>query len=209
MTRSPEGVRGVVSPSVLDLDGPDWRVREAIGETWQWHVDGSDGPAWLPATVPGSVVTDLWRAGELPDPYRARNSRAAEWAGTRFWVYRREVVLSGPPDPAVLELDGIDPAGTVFWDGTELGRVAGLYHQLRIRLPDVAPGAHRLAVVVDPVPSTQPQVGRTDLVRSHRPRVTAGWDFCPPFPHQGVWRSVRLVRGASLLSEVVGSSRSV
>src|SRR5690348_2634813 len=33
-------------------------------------------PGWWPAAVPGSVVTDLVRAGELPDPYRGRDSRA-------------------------------------------------------------------------------------------------------------------------------------
>ncbi|MFC7549309.1 glycoside hydrolase family 2 protein [Plantactinospora sp. GCM10030261] len=213
--------------TVRDLTGPWWTVREALGETWRWYVDapldewhnnvataadrGRSAPGWWPATVPGSVVTDLWRAGELPDPYRGRNSRAAEWTGDRSWVYRRAVDLPALADDewAVLEFDGIDPSGTVFWDGRPLGRVPGLYRSARFSLPAdaAAPGPHRLAVVVDPVPPSQPQVGRTELVRTHRPRMTEGWDFCPRLPHQGIWRDVRLVVGAAQLATVSVTAR--
>jgi beta-mannosidase len=197
---------------VVDLDGAGWQLRESLGDTWQWHVaadpvagnNAADAarvaaatPGWWPATVPGSVVTDLARAGELPDPYRGRQSRAAEWTGARSWVLRRVVDLpaAGPGARVVVELDGVDPSGTLFWDGVPIGRVDGLYHRLRAEVPAVAagPGPHRLAVVVDPVPAGEPQVGRTERVRTHRPRMTEGWDFCPRLPHQGLWRSARVV----------------
>lgn len=197
---------------MLDLDGPGWVVREALGDTWMWYLDkpgvglnntaGAAGaaaatPGWWPATVPGSVVTALARAGELPDPYVARNSRAAEWTGTRSWVFRRAVTLPelAPGRLVVIELDGIDPSGSLWWDGERLGSVDGLYHRLRAAVPAHLAGAgdHRVAVVVDPLPATEPQVGRTERVRVHRPRVTEGWDFCPRFPHQGIWRSSRIV----------------
>jgi beta-mannosidase len=197
---------------VLDLDGPGWLMREALGDTWQWYVDSgvqslnnaadaaraaAATPGWWPATVPGSVVTDLARAGELPDPYRGRSSRAAEWTGARSWVFRRTVELPSrvPGERVVVELDGVDPSGTLFWDGEPIGRVDGLYHRLRAEVPaDLATrGLHRLAVVVDPVPPNEPQVGRTERVREHRPRMTEGWDFCPRLPHQGLWRSARVV----------------
>src|SRR6478735_7436426 len=206
---------------VLDLTGPGWLVREALGDTWRWYVDApvtarnnaadaaraaAATPGWWPAAVPGSVVADLARAGELPDPYRDRNSRAAEWTGARHWVYRRTVDLPrlGPGERAVLELDGVDPSGTVLWDGEPVGRVEGLYHRLRAQVPAAAaaPGEHRLAVVVDPVPANEPQVGRTERVRVHRPRMTEGWDFCPRLPHQGLWRPARVVVDRVHLADV-------
>lgn len=191
---------------MIDLDGADWRVREALGENWRWYVDTPVGAPWLPATVPGSVVTDLWRAGELPDPYHGRNSRAAEWTGTRSWVYRHDVDLPALRDGewATLQLDGIDPSGRVFCDGHELARVDGLYRPVRVRLATgpVAAATHRLAVVVDPVPASVPQVGRTEEVSVHRPRMNEGWDFCPRFPHQGIWRHARIVIGAVQLADL-------
>ncbi len=203
-----------MTSEILRLDGPGWAVREALGETWRWYAGAPVGPdpggrlapGWFPATVPGSVVTDLWRAGELSDPYRGRATRATEWTGARSWVYRRTVELpdTGAGAWATLEMDGVDPSGRVFWDGRPLGRVEGLYRAARFCVPSDAggPGPHRLDVVLDPVPASQPQVGRTDLVRTHRPRMNEGWDFCPRFPHQGIWRSVRIVVGPVRLADL-------
>jgi len=217
-----------VTREIRRLDGTGWIMREALGDTWRWYVDaslddardaGPDGdrdaslrhnstrlPAgWWPASVPGSVVTDLWRAGELPDPYRGRGTRASEWTGARSWVYRRTVHLPELADDewATLELDGVDPSGRVFWDGRMLGHVAGLYRRARFAVPaDATTGIHRLAVVIDPVPASQPQVGHTGQVRVHRPRMNEGWDFCPRLPHQGIWRGVRMLVGVVQLADI-------
>lgn len=218
----------------IDLDGDGWSIREALGETWRWYVNAAApamgnnvadaaavvaaAPGWIAATVPGSVIDDLVRAGEAPDPRVGRNSRAVEWVAERAWVYRRVVHLPplAPGERAVLELDGVDPKASVFWDGIEIGHTVGLYRPGRFDLTLAAgalqpgalqsgalrPGAHTLAIVVHAVPPSQPQVGRTDLVRVHAPRMGYGWDFCPRMRHQGVWKSVRLVIGSVLLTDV-------
>ncbi|BDZ47106.1 glycosyl hydrolase 2 galactose-binding domain-containing protein [Naasia aerilata] len=205
-------------PLVLDLGGKGWEVRDALGDTWEWYIRSAisagnsvgaavgaaqGAPGWLPATVPGSAITDLLAAGELPDPRVARNSRFAEWTATRSWVYRRAVELPEPAagSSAVLELDGVDPGARVFWDGAPLGEVRGLFRSARVPVPAAA-GLHTLALVVAPVPESEPQVGRTERVRVHAPRMNYGWDFCPPFPNQGIWQGIRLRVGRDLLSEV-------
>jgi beta-mannosidase len=199
--------------AVVELDG-QWEFREAIGETWRWYAAAqppaslnsvsaaATTPGWLPAVVPGSVVDALATADAIPDPRRGFGSRYAEWTATRHWVFRRTVQLDAEwvGDDVVLELDGIDPGGRVLWDGEEVARVDGLYRAVRVRITVDAPGAHRLVVVIDPVAPGVPQVGRTEDVRRHAPRMGYGWDFCPPFPHQGIWRPVRLRRGARIAS---------
>ncbi len=206
-----------------------WTLREALGRTWQWYVDAplpeagnnvadaaeraGSTPGWHPAAVPGSVVGALVRAGEAADPYVGRQSRLVEWTGDRHWVFRRplETPPLGPDERAVLELDGVDPGGRVFVDGTEVGRVSGLYHRFRADVSPLLrrPGTHRLAVVVDPVPTSEPQVGRTSEVRVHAPRLNYGWDFSPRLPHQGIWRPVRLVVGRLHLHDVVVATEVV
>ena len=77
---------------MTSLDGDGWQLRGCLGEEWRWHLaKPRDAPGWLPARVPGSVVDDLWRAGEVPDPYHERNSLLLEWVPERAWVYRRRV----------------------------------------------------------------------------------------------------------------------
>ncbi|TDC54153.1 hypothetical protein E1212_03175 [Jiangella ureilytica] len=203
--------------TTVDLSG-SWSIREALGDTWQWYVDQpvtarnnvsaaagvvARAPGWLPARVPGAVIADLHRAGELPSPYVGRSSRSAEWVSTRSWVYRRSFSAPRPGagERAVLCLDGVDPGGTVFVDGVRVGSVGGLYRPARLDVTALVAGGgeHRLAVVVDPAPESQPQVGRTDLVRVHAPRMGYGWDFCPRLVHQGIWRGVRLEIGTTLV----------
>jgi len=90
----------------MDLSGA-WHIREAIGETWRWHVGSTPVPGlnsvpaeppsasgWTPAAVPGPVVDALHAAGVIPDPRRGFGSRGAEWTGRRSWVHRRVVELT-------------------------------------------------------------------------------------------------------------------
>src|SRR5439155_27376201 len=97
--------RRMSTAKTISLDGGDWTIREALGDTAEWYLGAplpeagnnvaeasaaiAAAPGWLPARVPGAVIDDLHRAGELPDPRVGRNSRAAEWVAERSWVYRR------------------------------------------------------------------------------------------------------------------------
>jgi beta-mannosidase len=169
----------------VSLDGDEWQLRGWLGEEWRWHVDKPwDTPGWLPARVPGSVLDDLARAGEVPDLYRSRNSRLAEWVPERTWVYRRRVT-----GPGTVRFEGVDHAATVFVGGEEVGRHEGAFTPFGVTLPA---GEQLLAVAVHPAPESEAQVGRTSKVRVHKSRMGYGWDFCPRIVHQGIWRQVTL-----------------
>ena len=161
-----------------------WQLKGFIGEEWRRHVNKPwDAPGWLPARVPGSVVDDLVRAGEVPTPYFERNSRLAEWAAERTWVYRCR--MRG----GTVELGGVDHEATVFVDGEELAHHVGAFTPFRVEVPD---GEHLLAVAVHAAPPSEAQVGHTSRVRVHKSRMSYGWDFCPRLVHQGIWRPVTL-----------------
>jgi beta-mannosidase len=165
----------------VTLDGA-WQFRGWLGDEWRWHVAKPwDAPGWLPARVPGSVVDDLMRAGEVPNVYFERNSRLAEWAAERTWVYRTRVTAG------TLELQGVDYEATVFVDGDEVAHHIGCFTPLRVDVPD---GEHLLAVAIHPAPPSEAQVGKTSRVRVHKSRMGYGWDFCPRLIHQGIWRPV-------------------
>jgi len=168
---------------VTSLEG-DWQLKGWLGEEWRWHVNKPwDAPGWLPARVPGSVVDDLQRAGEVPDPYRMRQSREAEWAAGRTWIYRRRV--SG----GTIRFEGVDHEATVFVNGDEVAHHVGAFTPFEVEVPE---GEHLLVVAVHAAPESEAQVGLTSRVRVHKPRMNYGWDFCPRLVHQGIWRSVTL-----------------
>jgi beta-mannosidase len=161
----------------------EWQLKGWLGDEWRWYVAKPwDMPGWLPARVPGSVLDDLMRAGELPDLYHGRNSLLAEWVENRTWVYRTRV--SGP---ARIRFEGIDHEATVFVDGEEVCRHTGAFTPFEV---DVPGGEQLLAVAVHAAPVAEPQVGFTSKVRVHKSRMGYGWDFCPRLVHQGIWRPV-------------------
>jgi beta-mannosidase len=167
---------------VVRLD--DWQMREALGEEWRWHLDDPwEAPGWLPARVPGSVVDDLARAGEVPDPYFERNTRHAEWVAQRSWLYRTRTA------GGTVRFCGIDHGATVLVDGEPVAEHTGAFTPFEVEVP---PGSHVLAVVIGTAPESEPQVGRTSRVRVHKSRMSYGWDFCPRLIHQGIWREVLL-----------------
>jgi hypothetical protein len=163
-----------------------WQLRGCLGDEWQWHLTKPwDAPHWLPARVPGSVMDDLMRAGELPDLYHGRNSRLAEWVPERSWVYRTRVSGEG-----YLRFGGIDFGASVFLDGELVAEHDSMYRPLDVPLRG---GEQLLAVVIPPAPASEPQVGRTSRARVHKPRMNYGWDFCPRLVHQGIWRPLELL----------------
>ncbi|MGD6747174.1 glycoside hydrolase family 2 protein [Streptomyces sp. BH106] len=175
-----------------------WELRACLGDTWRWlcgpgRPDGE--PGWFPARVPGSVLDDLRTAGEIPDPYVGTNSLLTEWVPQRAWLYRRALDLPrlAPGERALLRFEGVDHEATVLVDGYELAHHEGMFVPFDVDVSAYADGApHLLAVVVHPAPPGEPQVGRTDRVRTHKTRMNYGWDFCPRLVHQGIWKPVRL-----------------
>ncbi|HEX5013351.1 MAG TPA: glycoside hydrolase family 2 TIM barrel-domain containing protein [Candidatus Limnocylindrales bacterium] len=190
----------------VSLDGSEWRIKGHLGLDAALAAAArprDDGDGWLPATVPGSVINDLWVAGHVADPYHGLNSLQAEWVPERAWTYRRALPSVPPTSDGAsvrLRFDGVDHACHVFVDGDLVGRHDGMFRPFEVELGsrlsrrggagDV--GGPELAVVVEPAPEIEPQTGRTSRVRVHKSRMGYGWDFCPRLVHQGIWQSVTL-----------------
>ena len=59
------------------LNGDDWEIKDFLGEDWVWRNaekrNTRDVRWWRRACVPGSITNDLWKTGEIPDPYFEKN----------------------------------------------------------------------------------------------------------------------------------------
>ncbi|WP_255954280.1 glycoside hydrolase family 2 protein [Streptomyces odontomachi] len=176
-----------------------WQLRPCLGDTWRWMSGPGrppGEPGWYPARVPGTVLDDLHRAGQVPDPFTGTRSLEAEWVPQRTWLYRRPLTTRplAPGERAIVRFEGVDHEATVLVDGKEIARHAGMFVPFDVDVTDAVAdgGSHLLAVAVHPAPPNEPQVGRTDRVRVHKSRMSYGWDFCPRMIHQGIWKPVTL-----------------
>lgn len=184
----------------MNLGGRDWLMKEFVGMDWVWRdsvkQDSQDTRWWNKARVPGSVLHDLWENKLVPDPYYECNSKLVEWVPARTWVYKKIFLLPGEWEGKniTLHMKGIDYEGEIFLNGHSLGKQKGMYLPWKRDVTDVLcrDGENLLAVVLEPAPPEQPQVGKTSLVSTHKSRMTYWWDFCPRMIHQGIWDEVYL-----------------
>ena len=114
-----------------------------------WSLTGADVSA-VPATVPGSVHTDLLAAGLIEDPYLDDNERKVAWIGRTDWVY--ETSFEAQPEDGRVDLvcAGLDTVATVALNGVELGRTANMHRSYRFDTRGaLRPGPNRLQVRLD------------------------------------------------------------
>ena len=173
-------------------------------ETGQELIGVTD---WLPATVPGGVHVDLYRAGWIEDPYYEMNSLKCEWIENRWWVYKTSFPRpSGDFARAELVFLGIDYEAMIYLNGNLLGEHGHMYEPAAFDvtglLRDVAAGETlELRVVMKGAPNEMGQIGKTSMTRTQKSRFNYKWDFSTRLVNIGLWDGVelRLHDDASLL----------
>ncbi|MGH9512925.1 MAG: glycosyl hydrolase 2 galactose-binding domain-containing protein [Terriglobales bacterium] len=117
----------------FDLGRGAWRLQrdsQVTGDGEAISKAGFDTTDWLPATVPGTVLSSYLDDGCLPDPNYGENqlmiSDSFFWAD--FW-YRDELVLprAAPGRHVWLNFDGINWKADVFFNGRKLGSIEGAF----------------------------------------------------------------------------------
>jgi hypothetical protein len=138
----------------LSLAGGNWRLqRENLVEAPGVALSKptfSDAH-WLPATVPGTILTSYLNAGAIPDPNFGQNQLhiSDSFFYADFW-YR--TTFTPPPAGAGqlqwLNFDGINWKAEVFLNGQRLGEIAGGFQRARFNItPHLLPGGDNVLAV--------------------------------------------------------------
>jgi beta-mannosidase len=197
--------------SRISLNGSDWLFKEFYGEDWRWrgsHLpDSRDRRYWRIGSVPGCPYYDLWKSGEIPDPYVERNSLLSEWISQRTWLYKKTFTVKEDLKGRRIHLhfEGVDYQAEFFLNGESLGTHTGMFTPVDFDVTDKLfyDQENLLSVVIEAPPHEEPQVGRTSRVKTVKSRMNYWWDFCPRMVHIGIWDDVYLeVTGPIRLEDV-------
>jgi beta-mannosidase len=193
------------------LNGSDWLLKDFYGEDWRWrgsHLpDSRDRRHWRVGSVPGCPHHDLWKLGEIPNPYVDRNSLLSEWIPQRTWLYKKAFTVGEEikGKRVHLHFEGVDYQAEFFLNGESLGTHTGMFTPVVFEITDKLfyDAENLLAVVIEAAPLEEPQVGRTSRVKTAKTRMNYWWDFCPRMVHLGIWDDVYLeVTGPVRLKDV-------
>ena len=169
-------------------------IKEKSMETGQ-TLQGVTG--WLPATVPGGVHYDLWKAGLIEDPYFGQNSLKCEWVENRWWMYRAvfPAVLNGTDlrkENVTLRFLGLDYEAEVFVNDESCGTHSNMYTPFEIDLTGKVREENKLVVLLKGIPDEMGQIGFTSRTFTQKSRFNYKWDFSTRLVNTGIWKDVLL-----------------
>lgn len=182
-----------------------------------WRFREADTGDWLPATVPGTVHTDLLANGKIADPFYRTNERDQQWIDKKDWEYATRFDLDAAAlahDHLELVFEGLDTYAEVYvndapvlsadnmfrtWTADIKAHAKAGPNALRIRFRSpIQEGLKQLAALGYNPPATNDQSENGGLgdkkvsVFTRKAGYHYGWDWGPRFVTSGIWRPVRL-----------------
>lgn len=104
-------------------------ISQEIHENWTFRKKGEN--VWLPATVPGTVHTDLLQNGIINDPFFGINAREQQWIETADWEYRSVFFISNyllDHDHVEIWFYGVDTFAEISLNGTKILITNNMFH---------------------------------------------------------------------------------
>lgn len=177
---------------------------------WKFRDASAKSSAWLPATIPGCVHSDLLAAGRIPDPFHGANELELQWIEERDWEYRADFTVAAAflREPRVeLCADGLDTVATVSLNGKKIAATDNMFIAHRWDVKHLLrPGKNEIVIrfrsAMDYIRTardfTAPHTFNDPVggaVRIRKQQCQFGWDWGPRFVTAGIWRDLRLEAG--------------
>lgn len=180
---------------------------QTLSGKWTFRQEGTK--RWYPATVPGTVHTDLIKNRIIPDPFFADNEKTLEWIDRVNWEYKTEITCN-PGDLkqkfAWLVFEGLDTYASVLLNGVVILKADNMFRPWKKNIrPYLKEGNNELLITFYSALNTVEGIAaaRLPLVLPDNPRVYArkaqfqfGWDWGPKFVGAGIWKPVSIVKGS-------------
>jgi beta-mannosidase len=196
---------------------PELMVQKEINEGWTFRQAGE--AEWLPATVPGTVHTDLMANGIIEDPYYRLNEHDVQWVDKVDWEYKTTFNVDGAfsgKDRMELDFKGLDTYADVFVNGDQVLQADNMFREWKADVKKVLKeGENELRIVlrspitegikkydaqgyVIPVSDNDlAEIGKVEdgkkvSVYTRKAGYHFGWDWGPRLVTSGIWRPVTL-----------------
>lgn len=180
-------------------------VRE-ISTDWRMHTAGQED--WQEAVVPGTVYTDLYRNGNMPDPYWKDHACAVLSLMELDYEYETEFICEQKLQEQkriFLRFDGIDTLADIYLNGVWVGTAMNMHRTWEYPVKNtIRAGKNKLTVRLhSPLKyirrkfAESPVRGSEDamagFVHIRKAHCMFGWDWGAHLPDQGIFRKVFIV----------------
>ncbi|MCF6332024.1 MAG: hypothetical protein L3J11_01965 [Draconibacterium sp.] len=193
-------------------------VQQEFVGNWMFNEVGKN--EWLPATVPGTVHTDLLANQKIEDPFYRLNEHNLQWIDKVDWEYKTSFTVDKlliKRDKIELDFKGLDTYAEVFVNGEKVLEADNMFREWHADVKKVLKvGTNELHIVlrspinegikkydaqgyVIPVSDNDQAVngevegGKMVSVYTRKAGYHFGWDWGPRLVTSGIWRPVTLI----------------
>ena len=175
---------------------------------WEFRQVGTEN--WYPATVPGTVHTDLLANGLIDDPFKDNNEKELQWIEKVNWEYRMTFHVSEEQfneEHHELNFEGLDTYAEVFLNDELILDANNMFRSWRVDISEkLRQKGNELHIVF-----TSPILKNDSIARNYirLPRGSDtnefpvwpytrkaayhfGWDWAPRFVTCGIWKDVQI-----------------
>ena len=183
-------------------------IRVPLNSSWQFREATKD--SWYPATVPGSVHTDLMKNRLIGDSFYRDNEQQQQWIGKKDWEYRSTFRVSQETlnhENLELVFDGLDTYAEVFLNDISVLKADNMFRTWRVNCAkQLKLGDNTLRIYFrSPINEVLPlmakmsyqlpasnEQGEKTSPHTRKAPYHFGWDWGPRLVTSGIWRAVSL-----------------
>ena len=204
--------------SALLSHGQAVLTERELTENWSFkEVDTRD---WLPASVPGTVHTDLMANGLIEDPFYRLNERKVQWVDKKDWVYQCSFEISTEEferQHHELRFEGLDTYASVYINDIRVLQTNNMHRTYTVDVKEhLLEGTNTLRILLespikkgvelydaldykipvsanDQAETGEVPGGKRVNVFTRKAAYHYGWDWGPRLVTSGIWRPVRLI----------------
>lgn len=178
--------------SITELNS-GWKFKEAFQPS-----------QYLPASVPGTIHTDLLANKLIPDPFIGTNENKVQWVESRTWEYINEFTC----DKSILKeshielnFEGLDTYAKVFLNDSLILTSKNMFVAHTVDVKRIIKAKNTLKIIFLPasqlIAENRAAAGNIeypggDRVYIRKAQYQFGWDWGPRLVTSGIWKPITL-----------------
>ncbi|MCY1721728.1 glycoside hydrolase family 2 protein [Prolixibacteraceae bacterium Z1-6] len=196
---------------------PNLMIEKELSSNWTFNQVGKN--EWLPATVPGTVHTDLIDNKKIEDPFYRLNEHNLQWIDKVDWEYKTTFIVDEPTldrDRVELDFKGLDTCADVMVNDKKVASTDNMFREYQMDVKEyLKEGQNELHIVFrspviegikkydaqgyvipasdnDQAENGEVEGGKRVSIYTRKAGYHFGWDWGPRLVTSGVWRPVFL-----------------
>lgn len=169
-----------------------------------WKFTSSIYKNFLPASVPGSVHTDLFKNNLIPDPFVGNNENDLQWIDTLDWTYINE--FSKPAnlnknDLITFIFKGLDTYTKIYLNDSLLIETNNMFLQYEATVNQKVLNEKNFLKIIFESTSNKEKRKYEELpykfpegprALTRKAAYQYGWDWAPKYVSSGIWQPVEI-----------------